>query len=100
MSYVMQITSHPLAAGTPNEYTTVALTSVNNRWQQARLLLFTSLNNYIKYDIVQAEIVMSSKQSEHERQWRDYRTANGGRPIRDFLLALPDEDRAAILEEQ
>lgn len=42
---------------------------------------------------------MSSEQSEHERQWRDYRTAKGARPIRDFLLGLPDEDRAAILEE-
>jgi phage-related protein len=62
-------------------------------------LLFTPLKNYIKYDIVQTEVVMSSERSEHERQWRDYRTANGARPIRDFLLALPDEDRAAILEE-
>src|SRR5712692_5416043 len=43
--------------------------------------------------------VMNSEQSEHERQWRDYRTASGARPIKDFLLALPDEDRAAILEE-
>src|SRR5438876_11117811 len=42
---------------------------------------------------------MSSEQSEHERQWRDYHTENGARPIKDFLLALPDEDRAAILEE-
>jgi len=42
---------------------------------------------------------MSSEQSEYERQWRDYRTESGARPIRDFLLALPDEDRAAILEE-
>ena len=42
---------------------------------------------------------MSSERSEHERQWRDYRTANGARPIKDFLLALPDGDRAAILEE-
>jgi phage-related protein len=42
---------------------------------------------------------MSSEQSEHERQWRDYRTEGGSRPIRDFLLALPDEDMAAIYEE-
>lgn len=42
---------------------------------------------------------MNSEQSEHERQWRDYRTVSGARPIKDFLLALPDEDRAAILEE-
>lgn len=42
---------------------------------------------------------MSSKQSEYGRQWRDYRTENGTRPVRDFLLTLPDGDRAAILEE-
>src|SRR6266516_3178461 len=43
--------------------------------------------------------VMGSEQSDYQRQWRDYHTASGARPIRDFLLALPDEDRAAILEE-
>jgi phage-related protein len=37
--------------------------------------------------------------SEHKRQWRDYQTESGTRPIKDFLLSLPDEDRAAILEE-
>ncbi len=42
---------------------------------------------------------MCGQQSGHKRQWRDYHTASGARPIRDFLLALPDEDRAAILEE-
>jgi phage-related protein len=42
---------------------------------------------------------MSNERSGHERQWRDYRTESGARPIKDFLLALPDEDRAAILEE-
>ncbi len=42
---------------------------------------------------------MSSEQSDHKRQWRDYQTESGARPIKDFLLALPDEDRAAILEE-
>ena len=42
---------------------------------------------------------MCGQQSGHKRQWRDYHTAGGARPIRDFLLALPDEDRAAILEE-
>jgi phage-related protein len=42
---------------------------------------------------------MCSQHSGHKRQWRDYHTASGARPIRDFLLALPDEDRAAILEE-
>jgi phage-related protein len=43
--------------------------------------------------------MMCGQQSGHKRQWRDYHTASGARPIRDFLLALPDEDRAAILEE-
>ena len=42
---------------------------------------------------------MGSEQSGYKRQWRDYHTENGARPIKDFLLALPDEDRAAILEE-
>ena len=42
---------------------------------------------------------MCSQLSGHKRQWRDYRTASGARPIKDFLLALPDEDRAAVLEE-
>lgn len=40
-----------------------------------------------------------SDRSEHERQWRDYQTESGTRPVKDFLLALPDDDRAAILEE-
>jgi phage-related protein len=43
--------------------------------------------------------MMCGQQSGHKRQWRDYHTASGARPIRDFLLALPDEDRAAILAE-
>ena len=42
---------------------------------------------------------MCGQQPEHKRQWRDYRTASGARPIKEFLLALPDEDRAAVLEE-
>ncbi len=32
---------------------------------------------------------MNSEHSEHKRQWRDYQTENGARPIKDFLLALP-----------
>ncbi len=42
---------------------------------------------------------MTSEQPSHKRQWRDYQTEGGARPIKDFLLALPDEDRAAVLEE-
>ena len=42
---------------------------------------------------------MRSEQPAYKRQWRDYQTESGARPIKDFLLGLPDEDRAAILEE-
>ena len=42
---------------------------------------------------------MCGQQSGHKRQWRDYHTASGTRPIKDFLLALPDEDRDSVLEE-
>ena len=42
---------------------------------------------------------MCGQQAGHQRQWRDYHTESGARPIRDFLLALPHEDRAAVLEE-
>ena len=42
---------------------------------------------------------MRSRLSERKRQWCDYQTESGARPIKDFLLALPDEDRAAVLEE-
>jgi phage-related protein len=39
-----------------------------------------------------------SKQSsqEHHRQWRDYRTEAGGRPIKDFIDALTDEEAASV----
>ncbi len=42
---------------------------------------------------------MRSELSEYKRQWRDYQTESGARPIKDFVLALPDEDRATVLEE-
>jgi phage-related protein len=42
---------------------------------------------------------MRSELSEYKRQWRDYQTESGARPIKDFLLALPEEDRATVLEE-
>lgn len=35
--------------------------------------------------------------AQPKRRWRDYRTAAGRRPARDFLAALTDEDAAAIL---
>lgn len=31
------------------------------------------------------------------RRWRDYRTASGRRPVRDFLRELSDNDAAAVL---
>jgi phage-related protein len=36
---------------------------------------------------------------EHRRRWRDYRTAGGNRPVRDFLHALNPTDARAILAE-
>src|SRR5258708_28741035 len=42
---------------------------------------------------------MRRELSEHKRQGRDYQTESGARPIKVFLLGLPDEDRATVLEE-
>ena len=44
---------------------------------------------------------MSSEDVTHElrRRWRDYRTAGGNRPVRDFLHALNPTDARAILAE-
>ena len=33
----------------------------------------------------------------HRRQWRDYRTAAGGRPVRDFFDTLTDEEAAEVV---
>lgn len=32
-----------------------------------------------------------------ERRWRDYRTRSGGRPVKDFIDSLSDEDAAAVV---
>lgn len=32
----------------------------------------------------------------HQRQWRDYRTPAGARPVKEFLVKLSDEEVAAI----
>ncbi len=40
-----------------------------------------------------------SEESTHKRQWRDYQTKGGARPVKDFMMALPDEDRATVLVE-
>ena len=42
---------------------------------------------------------MSDKELVYKRQWRDYQTKGGARPVKDFLMALPDEERAAVLDE-
>ena len=34
---------------------------------------------------------------EPQRQWRDYRTANGRRPVKEFITDLSDADAAAVL---
>lgn len=34
---------------------------------------------------------------DRRRRWRDYRTASGRRPIKEFLEDLSDEDRASVL---
>ena len=33
---------------------------------------------------------------KHHRQWRDYRTPAGARPVKDFIDKLTDEEVAAI----
>ncbi|HEX3474472.1 MAG TPA: hypothetical protein VHT91_05490 [Kofleriaceae bacterium] len=33
---------------------------------------------------------------KYRRQWRDYRTPGGARPVKDFLARLSDEEAAAI----
>lgn len=40
---------------------------------------------------------MADTKRKHRRQWRDYRTAARGRPVKDFLARLTDEEVAAIV---
>lgn len=42
---------------------------------------------------------MSGEEVKHQRQWREYRTESGARPVRDFLLTLPREDQNEILTQ-
>lgn len=35
--------------------------------------------------------------SRTKRQWREYRTEGGGRPIHGFLMALDTDDRATVV---
>jgi hypothetical protein len=36
--------------------------------------------------------------NEVRRRWRDYRTPSGHRPVKKFLMSLPDDERAAIAD--
>ena len=40
---------------------------------------------------------MASEKRRPRRQWRDYRTAAGGRPVKEFLDGLTDEEAATIV---
>ncbi|HXN56518.1 MAG TPA: type II toxin-antitoxin system RelE/ParE family toxin [Myxococcales bacterium] len=40
---------------------------------------------------------MADSKKVHRRQWRDYRTAAGGRPVKAFLAALTDEEVAEVI---
>jgi phage-related protein len=40
---------------------------------------------------------MTEGKAKRRRRWRDYRTAAGGRPVRDFLDALTDEELAEVV---
>jgi len=39
---------------------------------------------------------MPAHRSHARRRWRDYRTASGRSPVKDFILALPLAERAVI----
>ena len=41
--------------------------------------------------------VAYDRSAAHRRQWRDYRTAADGRPVKKFLMDLRSEERAAIV---
>ena len=38
----------------------------------------------------------ATEKSTHRRQWRDYRTQAGRRPVKEFLDGLSDTDAAAV----
>ncbi|HEY7356716.1 MAG TPA: type II toxin-antitoxin system RelE/ParE family toxin [Ktedonobacterales bacterium] len=39
---------------------------------------------------------MPDEQEQYKRQWRDYRTASGARPVNDFINQLSPEDMATV----
>lgn len=40
---------------------------------------------------------MPERPGKHKRRWRQYRTAGGNEPVREFLRRLSDEDVAEIV---
>lgn len=40
---------------------------------------------------------MAEAKKQHRRQWRDYRTPAGARPVKTFLDTLTDEEVAAVV---
>ena len=39
---------------------------------------------------------MPSQPGQHKRRWRQYKTANGNEPVREFLFQISAADRAEI----
>jgi len=39
---------------------------------------------------------MSAASAQPRRRWRDYRTAAGRRPVKEFIAELSDTDAAAV----
>lgn len=40
---------------------------------------------------------MPDEPTQRKRKWRDYRTAGGARPVKEFIAGLSDVDAAAIV---
>lgn len=40
---------------------------------------------------------MPDEPGQHKHRWRFYHTASGNQPAKDFILQLPDDDRARII---
>jgi len=57
----------------------------------------TAKSSNVRDDRLRSCSVASAR--THRRQWRDYRTAAGGRPVKDFIDALTDEEVAAIVAD-
>jgi phage-related protein len=42
--------------------------------------------------------VVHGRAMQHRRQWRDYATKSGNRPVKEFLLELSSLERADVVE--